>query len=146
MKYSRKRGVSKIRNATKVEYKGLHFKSKLEYFMYKLFEENNIPVDYEKKVFLCQEGFTTGCNVWVKDSNNLRLRSKVIRPVTYTPDFVDKAGRFIVECKGKENDAYPLRIKMFLYQLKQDGVEYDFYEPRNHQQCQHVIDLIKQKL
>ena len=36
---------------------------------------------------------------------------KIILPIKYTPDFIGKG--FIIETKGRANESFPMRWKMF---------------------------------
>ena len=71
----------KVKNATPLDYDGVSFKSKLEMYCYKLFKENNIPVEYEKVKFQILEPFS--------------YNNEKIRGMTFLPDFV--GDNFIVE-------------------------------------------------
>ena len=48
----------KVKNATKVDYNGISFRSKLEVYTYKKLKENNIKAKYEKVKFILVEPFS----------------------------------------------------------------------------------------
>ena len=75
----------RVKNATKVDAYGLHFRSKLELYTYEAFMKAGIPVKYEPKHFTLLPKF--------------EFLGEKIRPITYLPDFVGRG--FIVECKTK---------------------------------------------
>jgi hypothetical protein len=126
---SKKNKVSKnikVRNATPIELDGIKFKSKLEAYCYLKLKENNIEAVYEENKFIILPSFS--------------YKDKKIHEMTYTPDFVGK--KFIIECKGNMNDAFPLRWKIFKYYLFKNKLEYDLYLPRSMTQVDKVISEI----
>ena len=120
----------KVKNATPLEYDGVHFKSKLEMYCYKLFKENNIPVEYENVKFQILEPFS--------------YNDEKVRAMTFLPDFVGDS--FIVECKGFMNDAFPLRWKLFKHYLYRNKLRYTLYLPRNKKDVETVVNEIVSNL
>lgn len=120
----------RVRNATKVDKYGLHFRSKLECYTYEAFMNAGIPVEYEPKHFTLLPKF--------------EYNQEKIRAMTYLPDFIGKG--FVVECKGLMGDSFPLRWKLFKYYLKQHGSKMKCYLVRNHKQVDEMIqELLSQK-
>ena len=120
----------KVRNATKVDKYGIHFRSKLELYTYEAFMNAGIPVLYEPKHFTLLEKF--------------EYNGEKIRPITYLPDFMGKYNgmRFIVECKGLMGDSFPLRYKLFKHYLKRHRSTAKLYLVRNHKQVDEMIEDI----
>jgi len=58
----------------------------------------------------------------------------------YTPDFVSDS--FIIECKGRANESFPLRWKMFKKYVKVNLPHVTIYKPQNQKECDKVIELI----
>lgn len=120
----------KVRNATKVDKHGLHFRSKLECYTYEAFMNAGIPVQYESKHFTLLPKF--------------EYQQEKIRAMTYLPDFIGNG--FIVECKGLMGDSFPLRWKLFKYYLKKHRSKTKCYLVRNHKQVDEMIqELLSQK-
>lgn len=120
----------RVRNATKVDKYGLHFRSKLECYTYEAFMNAGIPVEYEPKHFTLLPKF--------------EYNQEKIRAMTYLPDFIGKG--FVVECKGLMGDSFPLRWKLFKYYLKQHRSKMKCYLVRNHKQVDGMIqELLSQK-
>ena len=96
----------RVKNATKVDKYGLHFRSKLECYTYEAFMKAGISVEYEPKHFTLLNKFEFG--------------KEKIRAITYLPDFIGsyKNNKFVVECKGMITESFPLRWKLFKYYLK----------------------------
>jgi len=94
---TRKPKNKKVRNATAKVYKGIKFRSKLELFTYKKLEDAEIKSLYEKKKYVLLEGFhyTAECHEPHKTKGYIDSGYKV-RDITYTPDFVDPNGKWII--------------------------------------------------
>ena len=124
------KGKGRVKNATKVDAYGLHFRSKLELYTYEAFMKAGIPVLYEPKHFELLPKF--------------EYLGEKIRPITYLPDFIGKYNglRFIVECKGLMGDSFPLRYKLFKYYLKRHHSKMKCYLVRNHKQVDEMIEDI----
>lgn len=140
-----------ITRSTKVQYQGLNFASKLEMHMYKLLKQAKIPVEYEGKTFSLVEGFDftnasyekTRVKKFLHDRGN-----KNVLPIKYTPDFLDiqDPHRFIIECKGNPNEAFPIRWKLFKRYLINKNIKADLFMPRNQKDCAEVVKIIKQSI
>lgn len=111
----------KVKNATSTEYDGIKFKSKLEVTIYKALKEKGLNPLYECNKFILQEGFRPSKPHYVKGicPNTANGYAKVIQ-ITYTPDFTVEYGDKIlfIEAKGKQNDSYPIKRKLFLKHLE----------------------------
>ena len=69
------------------------------------------------------------------------VRSKKVLPIKYTPDFIGDS--FIIECKGRANESFPIRWKMFKKYVKANLKCVTLYKPQNQKECDEVINLIK---
>lgn len=148
----RKRTKNKmITRSTKVEQDGIKFASKLELHMYRLLKKNKIPADYEGNTYTIVDGFDFNMSTFEKTPKKKVLHEKgykKILPIKYTPDFIDtnKPARFIIECKGNPNEAFPLRWKLFKKHLVDTGQSPALFMPRNQKDCEVVIELLKEIL
>ena len=135
----------KVRNATSKVYKGIKFRSKLELFTYKKLEEAKVKCLYEKKKYVLQEGFhySQQCYEPHKTKGYVDNTYKV-RDITYTPDFVDPNGKWIIEVKGFANDVFPVKWKIFKNHLMQLEDPPVLYLPKNQGQVLKTIELIKE--
>ena len=142
---TRKPQNKKVRNATAKVYKGIKFRSKLELFTYRKLEDAGIGALYEKKKYVLQEGFRYSATVYEphKTKGYIPTTTK-IRDITYTPDFVDPHGRWIIEVKGFANDVFPIKWKMFKNYLMQQDDPPVLFLPRNQKQVLETIELIKE--
>ena len=142
MAYKRKY-KSKI-NSKKTSYNGIDFQSLLEKTMYKLLHDEKIDVAYEEKTFTIFDALVYPQACYEGTKKKLYNKGSKIRPITYTPDFVDPNGKWIIETKGYANESFPLRWKLFKRHLKDNNLTYVLFMPRNKAQCQEVLELIKQ--
>ena len=147
-KYSKKRGPV---TAKKVSIDGINFASGLEKYMYLALRKAKIPAIYEGETFELQSSFDFPFECYECQGNGkgefINRGNKKILNIKYTPDFVGK--HFIIECKGRANDSFPIRWKMFKKYIAENKLEpFTLYKPQNQKQCDEVVRLIleKQKL
>ena len=117
--------------------------------MYKLLKQAKIPVKYEGKTFSLVEGFDftnasyekTRVKKYLHDRGN-----KNVLPIKYTPDFLDiqDPPRFIIECKGNPNEAFPIRWKLFKRYLIKNNIKADLFMPRNQKDCAEVVKILQE--
>jgi hypothetical protein len=134
----------KVKNVKKSKYKGIEFQSKLELYCYKELEKAKIDIRYEEDTFTIFDGLVYPQACYEGTIKKLYNKGSKIRPITYTPDFVDPNGKFIIETKGYANESFPLRWKLFKKHLKDTQQQYVLFMPRNKKQVDEVVDLIKQ--
>jgi hypothetical protein len=139
----------KVRNAVSKVYKGIKFRSKLELFTYRKLEEAGIKSLYEERKYVLMEGFRFEQDS-IEPSNKRATKGEYInnsdkvRDITYTPDFVDPNGKWIIEVKGFANDVFPLKWKLFKNYLQKLGDPPVLYLPKNQKQVLETIELINQ--
>ena len=144
-KRSKKRGPVR---AKKVICDGIQFASGLERYMYLALKKAKIKSVYEGQTYVLQDGFEFTNDCYEKQSNGKgeykNRGNKKILNVKYTPDFV--ANTFIIECKGRANESFPMRWKMFKKYVKENLPHVTLYKPQNQMDCDETIQLIlKQK-
>ena len=143
-KYKRKRGPVR---AKKVSFDGITFASGLEKYMYQALKKAKIKAKYEGKTYTVQEGFEFKNKSYERQSNGkgelVNRGCKKILPIKYTPDFVSDS--FIIECKGRANESFPMRWKMFKKYVNDNIKHVTLYKPQNQKECDKVIELIINK-
>ena len=101
--------------AKKTVVDGLAFSSGLESYMYTVLKQANIEAKYEGETFELIRGFKFQNDVYERCANSKgdfkNRGNKNIKNIKYTPDFVGKD--FIIECKGRPNESFPIRWKLF---------------------------------
>ena len=147
MKKRFKRKRAPVR-AKKVSFDGITFASGLEKYMYQVLKKNKIHAVYEGATFVLQEGFMFDNESYERQSNGkgdmVNRGSKKILNIKYTPDFVSDS--FIIECKGRANESFPIRWKMFKKYVKENLPHVTLYKPQNQKECDKVIELIIKKI
>ena len=140
-RYSKKRGPVR---AKKVTFDGIKFASGLEKYMYIALKKAKIHALYEGTTFELQEGFMFDVDSYERQGNGkgdmINRGQKKILNIKYTPDFVSPS--FIIECKGRANESFPLRWKMFKKYVKEQIPHVTLYKPQNQKECDEVIELI----
>jgi len=140
----RKKSVNKIRNATSKVYKGIKFRSKLEVFTYKQLEAAGIKSMYEENTYTLMPGFYPVMDSYEPSKGEYKNNAKKVRAITYTPDFVDPNGKWIIEVKGYANDVFPIKWKLFkVYLMENDMEDCTLYLPKNQKQVKETVELIK---
>ena len=118
----------KVRNATKVEVDGIKFRSKLEARAYQRLKDEGFNFEYEIETYCIIDKF--------------EFQDQKIRAITYTPDFIDKDRRIIIEIKGFSNDSWTLREKLFKRFLTINRLDFTFYVVKNIKELELlIIDL-----
>ena len=143
-KYKRKRGPVR---AKKVTFDGITFASGLEKYMYIALKKAKIKAKYEGQTYIVQEGFEFKTTSYERQSNGkgeFKDRgNKKILPIKYTPDFISNS--FIIECKGRANESFPMRWKLFKKYVKDNLPYVTLYKPQNQKECDKVVELILKK-
>ena len=143
-KYKKKRGPVR---AKKVTYDGIKFASGLEKYMYVALKKAKIKAKYEGKTYTIQEGFMFNNESYERQSNGkgelVNRGCKKILPIRYTPDFINDS--FIIECKGRANESFPMRWKLFKKYVNINMKHVTLYKPQNQKECDEVIKLIIKK-
>ena len=144
-KFKRKRGPVRSK---KVTVDGITFASGLEKYMYLALKEAKIVARYEGETYVLQDSFVFNNKSYEKQSNGKgefkNRGEKKILNIKYTPDFVSDS--FIIECKGRANESFPIRWKMFKKHVKVNLPHVTLYKPQNQKECDQVIELITNKI
>ena len=143
MKRKIKRKKGPVR-AKKVSFDGITFASGLEKYMYIALKKAKIRADYEGATFVLQDDFKFEIDSYERQANGkgdmVNRGQKKIQSIKYTPDFVSSS--FIIECKGRANESFPMRWKMFKKYVNHKMKHVTLYKPQNQKECDKVIELI----
>jgi hypothetical protein len=143
-KRSKKRGPVR---AKKVSFDGIDFASGLEKYMYMALKKAKIRSKYEGETFVLLNGFHFENEVYERQSNGkgdyVNRGSKRILPIKYTPDFI--GDDFIIETKGRANESFPMRWKLFKKLVSEQFPNITLYKPQNQTECDRTIQLILEK-
>ena len=131
----------------KITVDGIQFASGLEKYTYEALKNNKLFEGYENQVFQLVESFNFANESYEKQANGkgnyINRGQKKILGIKYTPDFVGKD--YIIECKGRANEAFPIRWKLFKLWLTHNKIGKTLYKPQNQTQVDLTITLIKEK-
>ena len=142
-RYKRKKGPV---NSKKITVDGITFASGLEKYMYQALKDAKIKAQYEGKTFVVMEGIEFP-NISIERCANGKGQyknrgEKKILSIKYTPDFI--GDDFIIECKGRANESFPLRWKMFKKYVSSELPHVIIYKPQNQKECDETIKYIQQ--
>ena len=144
-KINRKKGpvVSK-----KVIYDGITFASGLEKHMYISLKKAKIKFKYEANTYELVPSFLFENDSYERQSNGkgdfVNRGLKKILNLKYTPDFVGDT--FIIETKGRANETFALRWKLFKKWMMDNKDYRTLYKPQNQSECDETVKLILAKI
>jgi len=125
------------------------FASAIEKYCSDKLREAGIKFTYEEKQFTLMDSFRFE-HKYLKMTNKKKLMSdrsnSIQQPIRYTPDFVCKDHKWIIETKGylPSHHDFPMRWKLFLNHIMKNNLGYDVYLAKNKQQVdQAVIEILK---
>jgi len=128
----------------KVKHDGIMFQSGLEKYMYIALKKAKIKAKYEGETYELLPSFNLKNKCYERQANSkgeFKDRSdKKIRGIRYTPDFI--GDNFIIECKGRPNESFPIRWKLFKKYIAYKMPQYSLYKPQNQKECDETVSLI----
>ena len=130
-----------------VSFDGITFASGLEKHMYISLKKEKIDFRYEGETFELLPGFNFSNECYERQSNGkgdfVNRGNKKVLNIKYTPDFIGED--FIIETKGRANESFPLRWKMFKYLMHLMNDKRTLYKPQNQKECEQTTRLILEK-
>jgi len=140
-KIKRKKGPVRAKKTT---VDGIKFASGLEAYMYKALKQAKIKAKYEGSTYLIFPPFNFDMSSFERCANgrgDFKNRGhKSLQGIKYTPDFVGED--IIIECKGRANESFPIRWKMFKSWAVKNLPKQTLYKPQNQKECDQVVELI----
>ena len=128
----------------KVTVDGIKFASGLEAYMYRALKKAKIKAQYEKRTFELIPSFEFNNSSYERQSNGkgdmVNRGNKKILAIKYTPDF--EGTNFVIECKGRANESFPIRWKLFKKHIAKHYPNMRLYKPQKQSECDDVINLI----
>ncbi len=133
--------------AKKVSFDGISFASGLEKKMYMALKKAGLKADYEGMTYELFPAFKFDNTSFERQANGkgefINRGEKKVQNISYTPDFV--AYDFIIECKGRANDSFPMRWKMFKKYISENYPDIMLFKPQTEKECQQTVDIICKK-
>ena len=143
MKYRKNKKRGPVRSK-KVTCDGITFASSLERYMYQALKAAKIKAKYESETYTLIDSFEFESSSYERQSNGkgqfVNRGNKKIQPIKYTPDFI--GDDFIIETKGRANESFPMRWKLFKRFINDWQPRVTLYKPQNQKECDEVINLI----
>ena len=143
IRYKNKKNKGPVTSKKNI-YDGIMFSSGLEKYMYIALKNAKIQAVYEGQTYEIFSGFDFPNKAYERCGNgkgNYKNRgSKKILNIKYTPDFIGKG--FIIETKGRANESFPLRWKMFKRYVVNHLPGVTLYKPQNNKECDTTVKLI----
>lgn len=134
--------------AKKVVLDGITFQSGLEAYMYKALKGSKIKFAYEPTTYVVFEGFKFTSSSYERQSNgkgDFKDRgNKSVRKICYTPDF--EGDGWTIECKGRANDTFPMRWKMFKSWVQKNQPGRLLLKPQTQKECDIALEIIKEHI
>ena len=128
----------------KVTVDGIKFASGLEAYMYRALKKAKIKAQYEKRTFELIPSFEFNNSSYERQSNGkgdmVNRGNKKVLAIKYTPDF--EGTNFVIECKGRANESFPIRWKLFKKHIAKHYPNMRLYKPQKQSECDDVINLI----
>lgn len=130
-------------NSKKTVIDGIQFQSMLEGYAYKKLKEAGVPFEYEQKAFTLVDGFTQNTPSWETKRGKFAPRTEKVRPITYKPDFTCPDLTWVIEVKGRANELFPMRWKLFKRKLMRAGLTPELFLPSNRKEVDVAVQWIK---
>ena len=126
---------------------GFVFASGLEKYTYLALKRAKLFEKYEGEQFILIDPFEFKSSAYERQANGKgdykERGNKKIQPIKYTPDFTGVD--YIIECKGRANESFPLRYKLFKRWLSLNNDSRRLFKPQNQAEVEMTVQLIKEQ-
>lgn len=127
------------------------YKSSIEKYCADQLREHGLAFDYEKDTFELMESFTFPNKYFKMTAKGKVMRDRsnsVVLPITYTPDFVGRDRKWIIETKGylPSHHDFTMRWKLFLKYLVGINSDYIVFLAKNSGQVDQAIKEIRESI
>ena len=130
--------------SNKVTFDGITFASGLEKYMHIALKKAKIQAVYEGHTYEIFPSYSFDVSAYERCANGKaeykdRGHKKILN-ISNTPDFMRQG--FIIECKGRANESFHLRWKMFKKYVQEHLPNVTLYKPQNQKECDETVRLI----
>ena len=127
------------------------YKSSIEKYCADQLREHGLAFDYEKDTFELMEPFTFPNKYFKMTAKGKVMRDRsnsVVLPIKYTPDFVGRDRKWIIETKGylPSHHDFTMRWKLFLKYLVAINSDYIVFLAKNSGQVDQAIHEILESI
>ena len=112
----------------KVTEDGITFDSMTEHYFYKRCKELGVKVKVKPETLTLLPTF--------------KFQGKSVRPITWTYDFYLPDYRYIVEIKGRANETFPLKEKLFFYYMETSGRTDNYAKLKNKAEIDKFLNSL----
>jgi hypothetical protein len=130
-------------NSKKTVIDGIEFQSRLESYAYVKLKELGIEFQYEERSFTLIDGFTPKIYAWESIRDKFIPRLKKVLPITYKPDFTCPNMTWVIEVKGRANELFPMRWKLFKRYLNVNSIFPELFLPHDKKEIDIAVQWIK---
>lgn len=131
----------------KITYDGITFQSTLECIMYKMLKRAKIRFTYEGKSYptLAPIELKESCFERATKRSKTMIDRRSVTGVTYTPDFIGENEDWFIEVKGRANESFSIRWKLFKNLVSKWDKPPIIFKPTNEIDCEQVIKILKER-
>ena len=127
------------------------YKSSIEKYCADQLKEHGLAFNYEEETFELMERFrfpNKYFKMTAKGKAMVDRSNSVVLPITYTPDFVGRDHKWIIETKGylPSHHDFTMRWKLFLRYLVGIDSDYIVFLAKNSGQVDHAIQEILESI
>jgi hypothetical protein len=144
-KVVKKRPAGKKRvNSTKVVVDGITFQSILESKMYLLLKGAGIKSSYEGKSYQTFDSLKLKAPSFERSTRKSKeMKDKRdVRGVSYTPDFIGENEEWFIEVKGRPNESFSIRWKLFKAYVTSWRKPPIIFKPQSIKDCEQVVSIL----
>lgn len=115
--------------------------------MYVLLRDAGIKFGYETKTYNTMKDSQYDNECWerARRTSKLMIDRRKVTGVKYTPDFIAEDESWFIECKGRANESFSIRWKLFKNMLQTWKKPPIIFKPMNLADCKQVIEILLEK-
>ena len=115
--------------------------------MYSLLKQAKIKFTYEGTSYETFEKLDYPAENWerVRKNSPQMVDKRTSQNITYTPDFIGENEEWFIEVKGRPNESFPIRWKLFKKKMSERENPPIIFKPTNKMDCIQVVEILKSK-
>tara|TARA_R110002020_G_scaffold119686_2_gene273018 strand:+ start:1789 stop:2250 length:462 start_codon:yes stop_codon:yes gene_type:complete len=146
----RKKRASTKKRTSKKKQLG-RYASGIEKYCADQLKEYGLDFNYEETTFELQESFRFSNKYFKMTAKGKEMKDRtdsIVLPIKYTPDFMGKKHKWVIETKGylPSHHDFPMRWKLFLHHLVGLKSDYIVFLAKNKSQVDKCIQEIIQSI
>lgn len=115
--------------------------------MYTLLKNANIKFGYESQSYDTLSNTSLDAECWerARRTSKAMIDRRKVTGVSYTPDFIGENEEWFIEVKGRANESFPIRWKLFKNLVNSWKTPPILFKPMNKADCEQVVEILIQK-